>query len=188
MDFIIITGPQAVGKMAVGKVLCEKTGLKLFHNHMTIEMVIPIFPYKSDEAQTLIRAFRKQIFEVMAKSNEKGMVFTYVWAFDRKEDNEYITNLLEMFESHGASTYIVELYSDLEVRLERNKTPLRLKEKPSKQNIQWSEEELKNSMKKYRLNSFEGEIKHSNYLKFDNSHLSEEEAADKIIEHFSLNL
>ena len=36
MKFIIITGPQAVGKMTVGQELTKITGLKLLHNHMTI--------------------------------------------------------------------------------------------------------------------------------------------------------
>ena len=38
MDFVIIFGPQAVGKMTVGEELAKKTRLKLFHNHMTIDL------------------------------------------------------------------------------------------------------------------------------------------------------
>lgn len=38
MKFIIITGPQAVGKMTVAQELTQITGLKLLHNHMTIEL------------------------------------------------------------------------------------------------------------------------------------------------------
>ena len=34
---VIIFGPPAVGKMTVGSKLSKLTGLKLFHNHMTIE-------------------------------------------------------------------------------------------------------------------------------------------------------
>ncbi len=63
MDFLIITGPQAVGKMAVGMAVAEKTGLKLFHNHMTIELVIRLFDYGSPEGQHLIGTFRNEIFE-----------------------------------------------------------------------------------------------------------------------------
>lgn len=33
MKFILITGPQAVGKMTVGQELEKITNLKLFHNH-----------------------------------------------------------------------------------------------------------------------------------------------------------
>ncbi|KAA1807131.1 hypothetical protein FXB61_003723 [Bacillus cereus] len=39
MKLILIFGPQAVGKMTVGQELATLTGLKLFHNHMTIDLV-----------------------------------------------------------------------------------------------------------------------------------------------------
>ena len=42
MKFIIITGPQAVGKMTVGQELVKITNLKLLHNHMTIELLTKI--------------------------------------------------------------------------------------------------------------------------------------------------
>ena len=45
MKFILITGPQAVGKMTVGQELTKTTDLKLLHNHMTIEVVTKIFDY-----------------------------------------------------------------------------------------------------------------------------------------------
>ena len=45
MKFIIITGPQAVGKMTVGQELVKITNLKLLHNHMTIEVLTKIFDY-----------------------------------------------------------------------------------------------------------------------------------------------
>jgi shikimate kinase len=34
MKFVLIFGPQAVGKMTVGQELAKITGLKLFHNHI----------------------------------------------------------------------------------------------------------------------------------------------------------
>ena len=43
MNFIIIYGPAAVGKMTVGKELSKLTGYKLFHNHMSIEFVLQFF-------------------------------------------------------------------------------------------------------------------------------------------------
>ena len=48
MKFILITGPQAVGKMTVGQELAKQTGYKLLYNHMTIELVRLIFDYDKD--------------------------------------------------------------------------------------------------------------------------------------------
>lgn len=68
-------------------------------------------------------------------------------------------DLCEIFQSKGATIYFVELESEMNVRLERNKSSHRLEHKPTTRNIDWSENELKESMKKHRLNSFDGEIK-----------------------------
>lgn len=186
MEFVLITGPQAVGKMAVGFALAEKTGLKLFHNHMTIEPVIRLFEFGSDEGQYLIAKFREEIFQTMAKSDGRGMIFTYVWAFDMPSELEHVTKVIRLFEDQGATSYIVELEADLATRLERNRTPLRLEEKASKRNLAWSEEMLRSTLEKHRTTSEVGEITHPNYLRINNTILSPEEVADQIIGHFNL--
>ena len=84
MKLILIFGPQAVGKMTVGHELEKMTELKLFHNHMTIELLHPLFGFGT-ETWRLSDLFRKEIFEAVSKSDLYGLVFTYVWAFDQKE-------------------------------------------------------------------------------------------------------
>ncbi len=43
MKFVLLFGSQAVGKMEVGQELSKITDLKLFHNHMTIDLLEPLF-------------------------------------------------------------------------------------------------------------------------------------------------
>ena len=45
MKLFIITGPHAVGKMSVGMTLAKRLNIRLFHNHMTIELVKDIYGY-----------------------------------------------------------------------------------------------------------------------------------------------
>ncbi len=45
MKFVWLIGDSAVGKMTVGQELMKITDLRLFHNHMTIEMVIDILAH-----------------------------------------------------------------------------------------------------------------------------------------------
>lgn len=59
MKFVLIFGPQAVGKMTVGHELEKITDLKLFHNHMTIELVDPFFKYGTKEGNRLVSLFRQ---------------------------------------------------------------------------------------------------------------------------------
>ncbi|CAM4000068.1 DEAD/DEAH box helicase family protein [Lederbergia lenta] len=186
MHFILIFGPQAVGKMTVGQELEKITDLKLFHNHMTIELVEPFFGYGTEAGSRLVQLFRQKIFEEVAKSNLYGLIFTYVWAFDQQEDWDYVEKVCKIFEEKGGTIYFVELEADIGKRLERNTSPLRLEHKPSKRNIDWSENELKKSMEKYRLNSEEGEIIKKNYIKINNSNVRADEVAQMIKVKFQL--
>jgi hypothetical protein len=44
---LFVVGPPAVGKMTVGREIAERTGLRLFHNHMSAEPVLPFFDFGS---------------------------------------------------------------------------------------------------------------------------------------------
>lgn len=186
MKFILITGPQAVGKMTVGQDLVKITNLKLFHNHMTIELLTRNFDYSRDTFRRLNEEIRIKIFEEFAKSNEEGMIFTTTWDFDSKEDWEMMYRFINIFKKNNANIYIVELKSSLEERLKRNKTENRLENKPSKRNLEWSENDLLKSVEKYRFNSKENEIKEENHIKIDNTILSADTVAKMIKEKFEL--
>lgn len=185
MKFILIFGPQAAGKMTVGQALVNKTKLKLFHNHMTIDLLEPLFGFSS-EMWRLTNLIRMEIFEAVSKSELEGLIFTYVWAFDQQEDWDFVDKVCKIFESKGATIYFVELEADMAERLARNKSPNRLEHKPTKRNIKNSEEDLVRSMQQYRLNSFDGEIKKEHYIRINNTKLSADEVANKIIEEFNL--
>ena len=55
-------------------------------------------------------------------------------AFDSPANLEYIYSVIELYESKNAEIYVVELYADFDVRIERNKTENRLLNKPTKRN------------------------------------------------------
>lgn len=183
---IIIFGPQAVGKMTVGQELEKITDLKLFHNHMTIDLVSEFFEYGTKQAKRLVKLFRNEIFEEVSKSDIEWLIFTYVCRFDQKLNIEYIDYICDIFESKWWKSYLIELEADQKVRLERNKHPHRLFHKPNKKDIQKSENCLKEYDEKFRLNSFNWEIKKENYIRIDNTNLSPEKVAEKIKEKFKL--
>ena len=184
MKLVIIFGPQAVGKMTVGQELQKQTDLKLFHNHMTIDLVSNFFSYSTAEGKRLVELFRKEIFESVAKSDLEGLIFTFLWAFDLRQDWDYMDNLFNLFKKHGAEVYFVELETDMQTRLERNKTANRLEHKPTKRNIDWTEQDIVDTASKHRLNSDPGEIKYKNYLKIDNTNKSAKQVTDEIIDRF----
>lgn len=186
MKLVIIFGPHAVGKMTVGQRLADITELKLFHNHMTIEPITDLFHGYPEQFSRLRDLFREEIFKSFLNTDQYGMIFTYMWAFDAQEDWDYINGLEQLFLSHGAEVYYAELEADYDTRIQRNKTENRLLNKPSKRDIQRSEEIFRDLEQKYRLNSLPGEIKKENYLRINNTRIPPEETAQMIKEAFGL--
>lgn len=179
MKLVIIAGNAAVGKMSVGQELMKQTGLRLFHNHMTIEPVIEIF---GGYNYGVVQKIREVIFQEFIKSKNEGMIFTFMWYFDLKGDWDYIMHIADMFDE----VYCVELVAPQEIRLQRNVTENRLNNKPSKRNIESSTKNLIEADEKHRLESLEGEIPFENYIKIDNSNLEPTQVATMIKEHFNL--
>ena len=186
MKLVIIFGPHAVGKMTVGQELEKITDLKLFHNHMTIDIVADLFENMPQERQRLTELFRNEIFQSFSKSDEYGMIFTCMWALEKKEDWEYINNLETMFKSNGADVYYVELEADYDIRLQRNTTENRLLNKPSKRNIEKSESLFRDIEARHRLNSYPNEIQKENYIKINNTYIDPQNVAKSIKERFRL--
>ncbi len=185
-NLIVVSGPQAVGKMTVAEKIKEKLGYSLMTNHDSIETSIKIFENGSPAQKELNRVIRENVFNI-ALENDINMIFTFVTAFDSQEDLEYLNKLKEMFEKTGGNFYFVELSADVETRLERNVTPHRLESKKSKNNIEWSNNELVETMKKYRMNTYDGEYICENHLKIDNTNLSPEEVASIVVEKYNLD-
>jgi hypothetical protein len=185
MRFILLFGPQAVGKMTVGHELEKITPLKLFHNHQTIELLYPYFGF-GPEMWRLSDLFRKEIFDQMSKSNSPGFIFTYVWGFDLVTDWEFVDQICNVFESKGHEVCFVELEAGIEERLIRNKSPHRLHHKPTKRDVERSEKDLIHTIEKQRLNSLPGEITRENYIRIQTTNRTPEETALLIKERFYL--
>lgn len=166
MKLVFLIGNAAVGKMTVGQELMKRTDLRLFHNHMTIELVLEVF---GSFQRSVVNRLRQVIFEEFAKSDCYGMIFTYMWAFDQPSDWEYIEHVKEIFRDYGTEFYYVELIAPQEVRLQRNGTENRLRHKASKRDIESSNARLIGDDQRFRCVSREGEIPFENYLRLDNS-------------------
>lgn len=182
MKLVLIIGSGAVGKMTVGQELAKITGLRLFHNHMAIEPVIEVFGYYDGETT---RGIRDVVFRNFAASSNYGMIFTYMWDFDHQSDWDYIEHVKEIFRPYGTEFYCAELVAPLEVRQARNATENRLSNKPSKANLDWSQERLI-AEEQYRLVSKEGELPFEHCLRIENTNLSPAEAARLIQQTFGL--
>ena len=179
MKLVLIIGSGAVGKMTVGQELMKITDLRLFHNHMMIEPVIEIFNSFNGK---VISRLREVVLDEFVESDNEGMIFTVMWAFDMPSDREYVLEVASKFDE----VYCVELIADQSVRLERNKTENRLRHKASKRDLVASEQRVLNEDTNHRLVSEPGEIPFENYLRIDNTNLAPDVVARMIKESFSL--
>ena len=186
MKLIIVFGPHAVGKMTVGQELEKITQLKLFHNHMTIDVVSGLFRNHPQIYSTVVQQMRELIFDAFTQTDEYGMIFTYMWALDAQADWDYITHVEELFLARGADVYYVELCADYNERWQRNTTENRLLHKPTKRDIAWSQQLFRTVEQQYRLNTLEGELQKEHYIKIDNTNMPPEAVARVIQEAFEL--
>lgn len=153
---------------------------------MSIDIVSDIFSNLPEERARLINLFRDEVLKAFSKSQEYGLIFTYMWAFDSKPDWDYMNQLESIFQSQGADVYYVELEADYDIRIDRNKTENRLLNKPTKRDLDKSEELFRKLEEKYRLNSFPGELVKEHYIRINNTNLPPEITAGMICEQFQL--
>ena len=183
MKFVLIFGGIAVGKMTVAQELAKITGLRLFHNHMTIEPVIEVFGFFNLDVTLRLR---EVFFEEFVRTDHYGMVFTGCWALEDPNDWEYFEGVAEHFTKIGGEAFYVNLVASEEVRLARNETENRLRHKPSMRNAEASRKRLIESDKRHRWESDGDEFEGKNYIKIDNSNISPDIAAKIIKDKFSL--
>ena len=188
MHLVLLIGPQAVGKLAVGREIAARTPYRLLHNHATIEPLLEVFDWGTPAFETLKEEFRRRILEEALASGLPGLVLTYVWGLDVPEDVAYVARLVEPVLAAGGRVDVVELYADEATRLAREGTPLRLEVKASKRDVAWAREHLVAWGRRHRLSTAPDlplplDLPH---LRIDNTRLSAPEVAAEVIARLDL--
>lgn len=189
MRLLVIFGPPAVGKMTVGREIVQRSTFRLFHNHALIEPLLEVFDYGTPPFTRLLSAWRAQAVEEAARSRT-DLVLTYVWGLELEEDAEELATYIRLYVARGAQVAFVELSADLDTRLQRNRTELRLAEKRSKRDVRWSDANVR-EMERYVMNTGRGSgseplpgdalLAQHRHLRLDNSRLAPDDAAGRIL-------
>jgi hypothetical protein len=183
---LFIVGPSAVGKMSVGQVIAERTGLRLFHNHISVELGLRYFDYGTPAFWRINSEIRRMVIEEVAASDLPGLLFTFVWAFDLPEDQQTIDAYAKPFRDRGARVLFVELEAAQAERLVRNQGASRLAEKPSMRDLEASRRRLLELDARYQPNSGGAFDERDDYLRLDNTLLTPDQVAEQVIKHFEL--
>lgn len=172
--------------MAVGLELERLTGLRLFHNHMAIDVALRFFPFGSPQFGRIVTTIRGRVFEEVAQSDLPGLIFTYVWSLNNPGDKKHVDGMVQVFADRGALVNYVELAATQEERLKRNVTPLRLAEKRPKRDLAHSRALLLEHDAKYRFNTNGDFFYPDRHVKIDNTHLEPLVVAEQIIAAFAI--
>jgi hypothetical protein len=182
---VTIIGPPAVGKMTVGRAVCELTGFRLFHNHMSIEPLLGLFEFGSPSFNRLNRLIRREIVAEAVAVDLPGLVFTYALALDSDDDIAHLRDLLAPATEAGVAVDVVELLAPQHVRLAREGGADRLDHKRSKRDVEWARAHVVEVEQRHRFTSdptgddwpFPG----FGHLRLDNAHASPAATAEAVV-------
>lgn len=176
---LVIIGAQASGKMTIGQEIEKRRDMTLFHNHDSIDFVLRFMEW-GDRATDLIRKIRMDFFEAFAKSG-KSLIFTVVIDFNDRNDLDFLRDIQDVFHTFGREVLFVELETDVEERLRRNRTEHRMNCKPIKRNVDWSEHDILSTAETAQFNPKQAPDFLKRYYQLNNTALSAQEAAQLIL-------
>lgn len=176
MKMIFLYGPPAVGKLTVAKELAKITGYKLFHNHLTVDLVSSLYEWGSPKYWEYLRNIREQLLANLTK-DDVGIIFTYVYAAG--EDEEVMERMFKKVEENGGEVLLVQLTTSVEKLKERIVAEDRRQFKKMHKT-----ESLESWISQYKL--FEAYPNRQN-LVVDNSNMTPTEVANLIVEKYKLN-
>jgi cytidylate kinase len=116
MDLIFLHGPAAVGKFTVARELAKMTGLRLFHNHLTVDALTAVFDFGTEPFIVLREQIWIAIFREAAKRNV-SLIFTF--APERTVGTSFIQHTIDTVESAGGRVLFVALECPIEERERR---------------------------------------------------------------------
>jgi hypothetical protein len=175
MRLIFIYGPPAAGKLTVAREIAALTGYKVFHNHLSIDCIEPIFPFGTKPFWKLVEKIRLDVIGEAARENV-SLIYTFCYAKDL--DDDHIGKILETVESNGGEVCFVLL------TCKREQLEIRVLEESRRQFGKANNLEILNEiLDKYDLFS---PVPQRESLCLDNTNLSPQDAACRIAEYFKL--
>jgi len=175
MKLIFIYGAPAVGKLTVANEIAKKTDYKVFHNHLSIDCIEPIFDFGTASFFRLIELIRVETIAEAARENV-NLIYTFCYAKD--SDDAHVAKITETVESNGGEVCFV-LLTCARGELERRVLTESRKKFGKANNL----EILNEILDKYDLFS---PVPECESLQIDNTNLSPTQAAQEIVEYFLL--
>ena len=175
MKLIFIYGPPASGKLTIAEKLSEITGIALFHNHLSRDLVKDIYGDQLRDNYELVDRIRVNVLDYCSK-NQTDLIFTYV--YEGSDDDDSVRGLVKTIEDNQGEVLFVELSADREDLISRVDNESRRRYKKLTDPVVM--DRITRDMSPYSIPFVDP-------LKINTSVLSSDEAAEAIVNSYRLS-
>lgn len=175
MKLLLLYGSPAVGKLTVANEIARQTDFKVFHNHLSIDCILPVFEFGTKSFFDLVHLIRVATVSEAARVGQ-NLIYTFCYAKD--SDDDHVAKIFNAVTDNGGTVCLVLLTADKEI-LEKRVT----EDSRRKFGKISSVEILREMFDKYELFA---PVNNYKSLVVDNTNLSIGATARKIIEYFQL--
>jgi hypothetical protein len=117
MRLIFLYGLPGVGKLTVARALSAQQGYPVFHNHLVVDALLPVFPFASPAFIDLREAIWLAVFDRAARDGLPGVIFTFAPEATVRPD--FVDVALQTARDAGGSALLVELTCPLDTLRQR---------------------------------------------------------------------
>jgi hypothetical protein len=107
MNLLFLYGKPAVGKLTVARELAALTGYRLFHNHLTVDLLLSVFDFGSSPFVELREEIWLSVFDRAGRAKLPGLIFTF--APETTVQPEFIARTLSTAKAGGGDVRFIEL-------------------------------------------------------------------------------
>ena len=118
MQLVFIHGPVACGKLSVASELAALSGMRLFHNHLTVDLVAALFDFGSEP---FVRLRESIWLEAFREAAEEGQSLIFTFHPEASVRDDFPERAVSTTHSLGGEVVFIELTcpeSEIERRIE----------------------------------------------------------------------
>lgn len=123
MVLVFLYGYPGVGKLTVARELAKITNFKVFHNHLTVDLLLSIFDFGSPEFIRLRDKIWLDTMSEAARLNLPGLIFTF--SPENTVPQDFIVRLEKQMTDLGAKIIFVKIFCQDHVIKDRIDSPSR---------------------------------------------------------------